>query len=401
MTSSYSSSDASGMLSRLDRLESYLRDDPANDSLLAEAFATALRCAAWDRAEFHLRHARALWPESLAWALRETDGALARGNMEAARQLLVGLQAKPNVPRTFADAVLHNLAFIDLQDQRPSDCVEYLASRMNASVGSASPEDAQTPVALDVLWLRALHHSGEVERAVQWALAREQGIGLASEVAGVASLAALDAEKFGEAERWSAQALGAEPEHPPLEALVTGSSLALAETDVETARTFAQAALVRQPADGRARSALAFAQMLAGDIPDAMRQFQQALHAIPQHIGTWHGLGWAQIVARDLDGALASFERALELDRNFAESHGGLAVVFALRQDEDSARAHIDRAARLGEGSLAGRFAEAILRGEAAPENFARLAERLLGGQMSPGGGSMLDVVKGVMRTKS
>ena len=388
------------MLLRLDRLESYLREDSANESLLAEAFTTALRCAAWDRAEFHVRHARALWPESLAWALRETDGALARGDMEGARQLLVGLQAKPNAPRPFADAVLHNLAFIDFQGQRPADCVQCLASRMEAAVAPAKPGDAQTPAALDVLWLRALHHAGEVERAVLWALAREQGGGLVPEAAGVASLAALDAAHFGEAERWSSQALSVDVEPPSLEALVTRSSMALGETDAETARTFAQAALERQPADGRARSALAFAQMLAGDIPEAEQQFRQALKGIPQHIGTWHGLGWAQIVAQDLDGAQASFEYALELDRNFAESHGGLAVVFALRQDEDSARAHIDRAARLGGGSLAGRFAEAILQGEAAPENFARLVERLLGGQQSPGGASMLDVVRGAPRPR-
>ncbi len=394
------SSGASGDLSRLDRLESYLRDDPANESLLAEAFAAALRCGAWDRAEFHVRHARALWPQSPAWALRETEGALARGELDAARQLLSGLQAWPGVPRDFSDAVLHNLAFIDFQQSRPAACVERLAPRMEAAATPTQAGDVQTPGALDILWLRALHHAGDAGRAVQWARRREQVGMLAPEAAGVAGLAALDAEQVADAVRWSAQALGSEVEAPSLEALVTRSSLALAEADAGTARAFAEAALARQPADGRARSALAFAQLLAGDVAGAVVQFHAALREMPGHIGTWHGLGWAQIVAQDLPGARASFEHALELDRNFAESHGGVAVVFALMQDETSARAHIERAARLGGGSLAGRFAEAVLRGEATPENFARLAERLLGGQVAPGGSSMLGVVMAALRPK-
>lgn len=394
------SAGASGDASRLDRLESYLRNDPANESLLAEAFTAALRCGAWDRAEFHLRHARALWPQSPTWALRETEGALARGDLDAARQLLSELQTWPDAPRAFSDAVLHNLAFIDFQENRPADCVERLAPRMEAAASPSQAGDAQTPAALDVLWLRALHHAGDPGRAVQWAQVREQAGVLAPEAAGIAGLAALDAEQVADAARWAAQALGAEPEKPPLEALVTRSSLALAETDAPTARAFAEAALARQPGDGRARSALAFAQLLAGDIPGAIQEFRAALQSMPGHIGTWHGLGWAQIVAQDLAGARASFEHALELDRNFGESHGGLAVVFALLQDEPSARAHIERAARLGGGSLAGRFAEAVLWGEANPENFARLAERILGGQTSPGGSSMLDVVMAALRPR-
>lgn len=397
MTSSSLSPDASPQLARLDRLETYLRDDPANESLLAEAFAAALLCGAWDRAEFHLRHARALWPESLAWLLRESEAALARGDMDSARRSLAGMQALPGTPPAFADAVLHNLAFADFQEGRYAECVERLAPRMHALLEG---KGAATPTAMDALWLRALHRAGDIERAVRWAASREQGGALAPAAAGIAGLAALDAEQVADAARWAERALAAGAEAVTTEALVTRASLALGEADAATAGAYAQAALERQPGDGRARSALAFAQMLAGDAAGAVQQFHAALSAMPGHIGTWHGLGWAQLVQRDLDGALASFEQALALDRNFGESHGGLAVVLALRQDEAAAREHIERAARLGGSNLSGRFAEAILRGETAPDNFARLAERLLGSQTAPGGAGMLDVVMRALRAR-
>ncbi|SFD93313.1 hypothetical protein [Paracidovorax konjaci] len=393
MTSSPSTQAAADPVARLDRLEAYLLDDPDNETLLAEAFSSALRCAAWTRAESHLRHAQVLWPESLAWALRGAEYLLARGEMQRASESLAGLQTLPNQPPAFTDAVLHNLAFIDFQEGRHAACVARLARRMDASHAS------DTLDAMDVLWLRALHHAGEPERATRWAAQREQRSALNGRAAGVASLAALDAGQSAEAVRWSLQNLAGDPSMPTTEALVTQSSLALAKADAAKARNFALVALDRQPSDGRARSALAFAELLDGNLEESAAQFDRALHAMPGHIGTWHGLGWAQLMMNDLEGAQASFGKALELDRNFAESHGGLAVVFAMERNAPAAQLHIDRAMRLDGANLSGRFAQSLLQGETAPAQFSRLAERLLAGKTAPDGSSLLTVVMNALRS--
>ncbi|CAM3548888.1 Tetratricopeptide repeat protein [Paracidovorax anthurii] len=399
-TVSDTSIDTSAIRARLDRLETYLRDDSGNEGLLAEAFTAALQCAAWDRAEFHLRHGQSLRPGAWDWALREADFWLAQSDFPRAEQVLHGLQGLPGQPPAFADAVLHNLAFIDFQQGRHAACAERLAPRMEAQAQGHVEAGSS---ALDVLWLRALHRAGDMVRATQWAQAMDRRAGLSARAAGVASLAALDAEQIGDATRWSAMALDAAPGVvPTLEALVTQASLALAAADARKARELSAAALRLNPADGRARSALAFAELLAKDASAALDHFRQALKAMPGHIGTWHGQAWTQVVLKDLDGARDSFESALALDRNFAESHGGLAVVAALVRDEGAARAHAERALRLDAGNLSGRFAQAILDGEtSSAEAFELLAKRLMAGMESANGESLFESVSRASRPRS
>ncbi|WP_289241437.1 tetratricopeptide repeat protein [Delftia sp.] len=233
------------------------------------------------------------------------------------------------------------------------------------------------------LWLRALHHAGQLDQAVTWAAAADARQQLPAAAAGVASLAALDADQLERAGQWAARALEqATPDDRPIEALVTQSSLALARQDAAQARTQARAALQISPRDGRAWSAHAMADLLAGDLPTALAHFDNALATMPGHIGTWHGKAWAQLLSSDLPGAQRSFTSALDLDRNFAESHGGLAVALALQGRTDEAQQHIERALRLDAFNLSGRYAQAIVGGEIRDlESFQALAKRLLRGQ--------------------
>lgn len=363
-------------LQGLERLEGYLREDPSNPGLLAEAFEAALQCAEWERAAFHLGHAQALQPGNLAWALREGDLLLAQGRHERAAEVLGRLQTLSGTPPEFADAVLHNLAWIAFQAGQYQACLDQLAGRMQDTRKPA-------PVALARLWLRALHHAGQVEQAVAWASAAQEQGWLPAAAAGVASLAALDADQLVLAGQWAQSALQqSTPADRPIEALVTQSSLALARQDAQQARTLARSALQISPRDGRAWSAHALADLLAGDLPTALAHFDNALAAIPGHIGTWHGKAWAQLLSSDLQAAQRSFTSALELDRNFAESHGGLAVALALQGHSQEARQHIERALRLDPVNLSGRYAQAILEGEIQDlESFQAFARRLLRGQ--------------------
>jgi len=365
-----------GSTARLERLEAYLREDPSNPGLLTEAFGAALQCAQWERAAFHLRHAQALQPGNLAWSLREGDLLLAQGQYQLAAELLGTLMSLDGAPREFTDAVLHNLAWIAFQDGRYQDCADRLNPRLQDLDHPAS-------AALASLWLRALHHAGQLDQAVTWAAAADAKQQLPAAAAGVASLAALDADQLEQAGQWAARALEqATPDDRPIEALVTQSSLALARQDAAQARTQARAALQISPRDGRAWSAHAMADLLAGDLPTALAHFDNALATMPGHIGTWHGKAWAQLLSSDLQGAQRSFTSALDLDRNFAESHGGLAVALALQGRTEEAQQHIERALRLDAFNLSGRYAQAILGGEIRDlESFQALAKRLLRGQ--------------------
>jgi branched-chain amino acid transport system permease protein len=83
---------------------------------------------------------------------------------------------------------------------------------------------------------------------------------------------------------------------------------------------------------------MGFADMLAGDMPQAEQSFWQALETtMAEHIGTWHGLALSLVLQGRLDEAQALYEQTLEMDRNFAESHGGLAVVLTSSQPVEGA----------------------------------------------------------------
>lgn len=382
---------------RLDRLDGFLREDPSNNALLIDAFETALSCGEWERARFHLQHGQTLLDEPLAWRLREGDFWLAQQRYDQALEVLEALAGTPSPPPGFTEVLLHNLAFIDLKRGRYADCVARLAPTLESKDGAGRGTASQPVIAaraLQQLWLRALHHDGQIDRAMDWARQTEQQGGLDVHAAGIASLIAIDAADFAAAQRWSAASLsqGSQAE-PPVESLVTQASIALAARDAANAARFTDAALQRQPGDGRAWSTRGFAALLANDLVTAHSAFLKAVSAMAQHIGTWHGLGWTQILQGDLDGARGSFETALALDRNFAESHGGLAVVLAMQSQREAARQHVELALRLDKANVSGRYAQALLSGEVKDaRDVQRLAKRLLGGRAGPLGGDMGDM---------
>lgn len=382
---------------RLDRLDGFLREDPSNNALLIDAFETALSCGEWERARFHLQHGQTLHDEPLAWRLREGDFWLAQQRYDEALEVLQALEQTPSPPPGFFEVLLHNLAFIELRRGRLAECIGRLAPSLEAQ-GEAREAAGDQPVAatraLQQLWLRALHHDAQLDRAMTWARKAEQQGSLDVQAAGVASLIAVDASDFAAAQRWSAASLNAgSPAEHPAESLVTQASIALAARDALRAAQFADAALQRQPGDGRAWSMRAFAALLANDLSAARAAFLKAVAAMPRHIGTWHGLGWTQIVQKDHEGARNSFETALALDRNFAESHGGLAVVLSMQSQRQAAEEHAEVALRLDKSNLSGRYAQALLSGEVKDaQDIQRFAKRLLGGRAGPLGGDMGDI---------
>lgn len=374
-------------MQRLDRFEGFLQADPGNTRLLADAFQAALQAGEWERASALLKRGQSAAPADPAWVLREGDLLLAQHRYGEARPLLEGLLLGTEAGSALAAVATHNLAFAEFSDGACASAIARLepwVTQAPAAAGAVAP-------AMQQLWLRALHRGRMTARACEWASAQERAGQLAPEAAGVAALAAIDNSDLTAALRWAGQSM-ASAEPPTMEALVALSTLALAHKDVDAARGFADRALGLNPADGRALSARGFAELLAGAFDQAVRQFRQAVTAMPTHIGTWHGFGWSQMLSGDLAGARASFESALALDRNFAESQGAMAVILAMQKQVQAAQEHIERAQRLDRTNLSSRYAQAILSGEAQDSQAVqRLAHRLLAAREGVFGGTMAD----------
>lgn len=372
-----------GVLNRLDRLEEYLRHDANNVSLLAEAFFEAFTIEAWDRAEFHLRHALALEPESLVWLVREADLWMAQGRYKEAAKILQRLAGRGDLGPQAVDLVLHNLALIDFQLRDFDRCVQRLAVRMDALVHDGSlvvSSPFPETLALSKLWLRSLHHQGQLDRAVAWAQGLEDNGALHPAVAGVASLVAFDLEQFECARRWAARGLqSSDRVEPSSDLFITLASLALGTRDAAQAKLFGLEALKRNCFDGRSWSILGFCDLLAGDAAAASVNFEKALQGMPNHVGTWHGFGWAKLVQGELHAAQQAFQKALDLDRKFSETYGALAVVLLMQGNSGEASGHVQRSLRLDPQSASGQFAGALLRGEIdSAQAIEKLTERLL-----------------------
>jgi len=383
-------------MKRLERLEGYLLQDPANPRLLADTFDAALQAAAWPRAEFHLRHAQALGLDRTAWSLREAHWLLGQHRWDEARAALEALQAQAQLEPERAATVLADLAYIDLRLGELAAGIARLEAHVDDASTATVPEARVEPI-----WLRLLHRDGQLERAMAWLKRRETGGPLDPTAAGVASLIALDHGDYAASLRWASAAL--QDADPPVEAMVARASLALSEQDAGLARGLLQSALNRNAEDGRTWSGIGFTELLAQNLPTARSAFERAVTLMDRHVGTWHGLGWTALAQGDVPAARRAFDAALERDRNFAESHGANAVVRALEGDTAGARRDIEVAVRLDRHCLSARYAEALLSGEARDlDALLRLGDRLLGGTQGPlGSGDLGELLRRVQRERA
>lgn len=349
---------------RLNRLEGFLREDPANTTLLADAFDVALQCGEWDRARFHLAHGAAFEPANVGWKLREANLLLARRDYEAAILLLTQLRSQAMRGSELDRVVTQDLAFAQFQRGGFAECVDLLRPLAAAAASPALPGPLQQ------LWLRALHRTGRLELAVQWAADAEQKGALDAGAAGVASLIAFDLDDHSVAQRWVA--LASAGSHPCVEAQVARAGLALARHNTQEAAAAADEALGLNPQEGRAWSIRAFAQLIAGAAPDAQASFAQAVRFMPGHAETWQGQGWCQLLLGHFAQAQASFESAAVLDPGGAESHSGLAMCLVLQRKEEAARSALAKALALDAADPAANCVKAILDGKLSGPDAAR-----------------------------
>ncbi len=367
-------------LPRLEQLEKFLLVDPTNLKLRRETFEAALQVRNWERAAHHLGMAQdqVRTPDQtqarLEWALKEGDFWLAQKEWLQAKAVLQAVSERAGAPQAFNDAVLHNLAYIDLCQNDASACVNRLAPRLEASVQEQQSELPPVGGLLQQLWLRALHHGGQTARALQWAQAAQQLQRLDVLATAVASTIALDEEALDLALRWSSAALQHwektsavnAPQQggvqPPLEALVTQAWLALTRKDGALASDLAQRALQVQPNEARAWSAWGYAGLLLGQPPAQVEShFQQAVVLQPDVLDHWSGLAWAQLAQQHTAVAIESLRKALALDAAFAETHGALALAHAVQGERELASQYLASARQLDPQCHAAQHAQYLL----------------------------------------
>ncbi|MBL0392083.1 tetratricopeptide repeat protein [Ramlibacter monticola] len=372
---------------RLERLAGYLAQDPSNPALLAEACEAAIGCGEHARAEGYIARAERLDLDAAPWLFRRARIAIARRELRQAAELLERVRALAGEHPVPA----HDLAHVRLLQGEFEACRALVQPWLDAAPGAQAP--AEQVQALQLLWLRAMHRLQSLDEAMAWAMAQEAAGTLQPAARGAASLIAVDLEDFAAARRLADAALAAEPGQ--LEAQVARGSVALAEGDPALASQLLQGALERNPEDGRIWSGLGLASLQAQDFPLAESRLERATRSMPDHVGTWHALGWARLLQGKRVEALQAFRQALAIDRNFAETHGALGLVLGLMGEAAEALHHLDTADRLDPANVTGRYARALLAGQAGERAaLERLARRLLD---RPGffGGKLSDTVLG------
>lgn len=361
---------------RLARLNGYLQSDPTNAELLADVFASALFCNEWELANSCLQAGRSNHPQDLGWLLREGELLLARGLLEPAREFFSQLRERADLPGNFLDVVAHNLAFVEFQSGNFQACLDILSPYAN---GPAATGKAAVWQAIQALWLQALHHRYELDKALEWARRLDAQGSLGLQARAIAALIAVDADDLDCARAWAAVATQSAADCPA-QGWVAAASVSLRDRQAQSAIDFAAKALELKPNDGRAWSAMAFGHMLNQNLQEAGKAFRTALEAMPGHIGTWHGYAWTMMLLSESDAAAQGFESALELDRNFADTHGGLAVVKVQQGLPEQARECAARALRLDPDNIPAQYATALLAGRIRDAADLRgFVEKILG----------------------
>lgn len=338
---------------RVVRLLEFLSQDPDNLALRADLFDAALESGDFLVAEQQLSFVRKI-KYSPEWQMREANLAIANLQLDRAQVLLRTLETECGPHPSIAQ----NLGFISALRGQHEACLA-----MISPWADVAPNDPLPP-SMQALWLRTLHHLGQVDSGVNWARQRLAYGQLEREALGVASLLALDANQGDLAQKWADHALSISKQPPVVEAQIARASLMLGDNDAKATLVAVADILINHPQEGRTWSIKGFAHLLDLDLDNARSSLEHATVLMPAHIGTWHGLAWTCLLSKDYIAAQQAFEEALQLNRNFAESYGGLAVLAAVQNQHDAAQEHLRRAFGLDSESFSARYAQALLNGD-------------------------------------
>lgn len=341
------------VLQRLERLSSYLKQDPENLTLLADVSDLHLQLGQWELAKATLQQIHASQPQNALACYRLAVAERALGNLPVAVGLLQDL-----INEGVTDpVVLLEAASAQAQADDWSATLQVLAS-LDATKLPAAQGDS-----VWLLRIRAHHHQGQVEQglaeAEAWQLARR---GQALPIGGIAAMATLnlDAERLDALAQLLLQCDAAQI-GGSAELLAAAGYLELGRGEIDVAMDHFSRSTSLQPKSGRSLLGLGLAAAVKGKQAQAISMLREATRVAPGHVGSWHALAWLQLLSDDIDGAAGSFASALAQDRNFGDTHGGLALVAVLCDDQAAAAEHLAVAQRLDRGSMNAAVARILL----------------------------------------
>ncbi|HEY8360375.1 MAG TPA: hypothetical protein VIL30_23205, partial [Ramlibacter sp.] len=149
-------------VARAERLAAYVREDPDNAALLADACDAAMAAGLHALASQQMDAADALGLDRVGWTWRRARQCIAQRRLEEAASLLQQLRATQGED----PGIVHDLAYVRLLQGSPDAVRDLLAPWLAAA--SAPPMDADTREALQLLWLRATHRLLLLDEAWQW-----------------------------------------------------------------------------------------------------------------------------------------------------------------------------------------------------------------------------------------
>jgi tetratricopeptide (TPR) repeat protein len=368
---------------RLERLRGFLEADPKNTGLLVEAADLAMQLGLAKDAHAWVERALSAIPEDPHLLARLASAKLALGEIPAALELLEPLvKANETEP-----ALRYNYGYALLRAGRYAEARDALA---------AIVDEPEAPPATRPLLVRALHHLGELEAAIEHAGKQAAAHPDDPAAAGMLSLLYVDASDWAEARRWSERALKGQPGN--LDALLTAGTIAMADEKEDEAQRIFEKALEAAPRNGRAWLGLGTAAMMRFDVPTARKHFERALEDMPGHVDTMNALAWSQMLGKEYEAARATLERSLAINRNVGNTHGALAMLAAFQGRWDEAEAHGKRARGLDPESFGGRMVEVMKMQSAGQGELAR--QKIEAGFKAvavPGGGTLADMMARMM----
>lgn len=341
---------------RISNLKIYLASDPVNSQLVCDLIDAYFSATQYHEADQLLK---SLAPEVLA--LPSVTFRYARVNLILGRYQDSIESLKSLISQGYDNfALWHDLAFAFLCLRNTTDASHAIAEAMKRFGDNAELSIVAGRVALMDGNFELAH--AELAKALSLAPGHSTAMGLQA-------LAYLDSDQQDIAFESARHCLSIDPEQH--EAMLVAGTVSLWRQDASGANDYFARVLDRHPNSGRARSGYGQVMMLLNKLPEAQEQLQMAVIAMPDHIGTWHALAWTQLLLGDINSAEKSYQNAYDLDRNFADSHGGLALIHALKGNIEEAEQAIKRALRLNPQCVTAHYARTLLLADSGQLNEA------------------------------